>query len=253
MAEREPGSAVPGRRGQARAASTPSSPGARGHVPGRPGRPGLPPGHRHRPPGLFLAGAWTDTGWPATMEGAVRSGHAAARAVLAHRRPDATIRRCWRDRRRRPRCSTGPRHSSSPRSATAVDAPAPRASAGPPSTTSGWVDLDGRPPTAAAARACGPRWPLLSAAAVGADRGRRRAGRRRHRAGAQLLAAARRRHRRRPANAATGPRCGPLFGVGARPSLVGDALTPWPSRCCSRLARRGRAERLGAGRAATGR
>jgi squalene-associated FAD-dependent desaturase len=33
-------------------------------------------------PGLYLAGAWTDTGWPATMEGAVLSGHAAARAVL---------------------------------------------------------------------------------------------------------------------------------------------------------------------------
>jgi squalene-associated FAD-dependent desaturase len=28
--------------------------------------------------GLFLAGAWTQTGWPATMEGAVRSGIAAA-------------------------------------------------------------------------------------------------------------------------------------------------------------------------------
>ncbi len=28
--------------------------------------------------GLLLAGAWTDTGWPATMEGAVRSGVAAA-------------------------------------------------------------------------------------------------------------------------------------------------------------------------------
>jgi squalene-associated FAD-dependent desaturase len=27
---------------------------------------------------LVLAGAWTDTGWPATMEGAVRSGHRAA-------------------------------------------------------------------------------------------------------------------------------------------------------------------------------
>ena len=31
--------------------------------------------------GLLLAGAWTDTGWPATMEGAVRSGVAAARAL----------------------------------------------------------------------------------------------------------------------------------------------------------------------------
>jgi len=29
-------------------------------------------------PGLVLAGAWTDTGWPDTMEGAVRSGLAAA-------------------------------------------------------------------------------------------------------------------------------------------------------------------------------
>jgi squalene-associated FAD-dependent desaturase len=32
--------------------------------------------------GLSLAGAWTDTGWPATMEGALRSGHAAAHAVM---------------------------------------------------------------------------------------------------------------------------------------------------------------------------
>ncbi len=30
---------------------------------------------------LFLAGDWTDTGWPSTMEGAVRSGDAAAEAV----------------------------------------------------------------------------------------------------------------------------------------------------------------------------
>ena len=32
--------------------------------------------------GLFLAGDWTDTGWPATMEGAVRSGYLSAEAVL---------------------------------------------------------------------------------------------------------------------------------------------------------------------------
>jgi squalene-associated FAD-dependent desaturase len=32
--------------------------------------------------GLFLAGDWTDTGWPATMESAVRSGYLAAEAVL---------------------------------------------------------------------------------------------------------------------------------------------------------------------------
>ena len=30
----------------------------------------------------MVAGAWTDTGWPATMEGAVRSGTAAAQALL---------------------------------------------------------------------------------------------------------------------------------------------------------------------------
>ena len=34
-------------------------------------------------PNLFLAGAWTDTGWPATMESAVRSGIHAAEAVMA--------------------------------------------------------------------------------------------------------------------------------------------------------------------------
>ena len=32
---------------------------------------------------LFLAGEWTDTGWPSTMEGAVRSGVFAANAVAA--------------------------------------------------------------------------------------------------------------------------------------------------------------------------
>jgi squalene-associated FAD-dependent desaturase len=47
-----------------------------------PGSGRLRPGPRTRVPGLFLAGAWTDTGWPATMEGAVRSGHAAAREAL---------------------------------------------------------------------------------------------------------------------------------------------------------------------------
>ena len=50
---------------------------------------GVPGTAKHRPgavtnvPGLVLAGAWTDTGWPATMEGAVRSGRAAAQAALA--------------------------------------------------------------------------------------------------------------------------------------------------------------------------
>jgi len=34
-------------------------------------------------PNLFLAGDWTRSGWPATMEGAVRSGYLAAEAVTA--------------------------------------------------------------------------------------------------------------------------------------------------------------------------
>jgi zeta-carotene desaturase len=33
-------------------------------------------------PNLYLAGDWTQTGWPATMEGAVRSGYLAAEAIL---------------------------------------------------------------------------------------------------------------------------------------------------------------------------
>jgi squalene-associated FAD-dependent desaturase len=49
-----------------------------------PGTARLRPGSRTATPRLFLAGAWTDTGWPATMEGAVRSGVRAARdAMLA--------------------------------------------------------------------------------------------------------------------------------------------------------------------------
>jgi squalene-associated FAD-dependent desaturase len=48
-----------------------------------PGARASRPGPRTKLPGLALAGSWTDTGWPATMEGAVRSGHAAAREALA--------------------------------------------------------------------------------------------------------------------------------------------------------------------------
>jgi uncharacterized protein with NAD-binding domain and iron-sulfur cluster len=44
---------------------------------------GLRPGPRTDIPGLWLAGDWTDTGLPATIEGAVRSGLAAAEGVDA--------------------------------------------------------------------------------------------------------------------------------------------------------------------------
>jgi zeta-carotene desaturase len=43
----------------------------------------LRPEARTRVPNVFLAGDWTRSGWPATMEGAVRSGYLAAEAVAA--------------------------------------------------------------------------------------------------------------------------------------------------------------------------
>ncbi|MFB8348455.1 hydroxysqualene dehydroxylase HpnE [Streptomyces niveus] len=57
-----------------------------------PGVGRLRPAARTRAAGLFLAGAWTATGWPATMEGAVRSGFSAAGEALSelgrtHRHP----------------------------------------------------------------------------------------------------------------------------------------------------------------------
>jgi uncharacterized protein with NAD-binding domain and iron-sulfur cluster len=51
---------------------------------GTPGSHALRPGTATGIANLYLAGAWTDTGWPATMEGAVRSGTRAAALALAH-------------------------------------------------------------------------------------------------------------------------------------------------------------------------
>jgi uncharacterized protein with NAD-binding domain and iron-sulfur cluster len=48
-------------------------------------RPGIQPARLpQRTPidNLFLAGDWTDSGWPATMEGAVRSGYRAAEEMM---------------------------------------------------------------------------------------------------------------------------------------------------------------------------
>lgn len=47
-----------------------------------PGVGRLRPAARTQSTGLYLAGAWTATGWPATMESAVRSGTVAAREAL---------------------------------------------------------------------------------------------------------------------------------------------------------------------------
>lgn len=53
-----------------------------------PGINPLRPTPQTKAEGFFLAGDWCRTGWPATMEGAVRSGYAAARAWAATHRPD---------------------------------------------------------------------------------------------------------------------------------------------------------------------
>jgi len=51
-----------------------------------PGTERLRPETRTPIPGLYLAGDYTATGWPATIEGAVRSGKQAAEALLIDRR-----------------------------------------------------------------------------------------------------------------------------------------------------------------------
>ena len=47
----------------------------------RPGIDRLRPGQKTAVSNLFLAGDWTSTGWPATMEGAVRSGRMALESI----------------------------------------------------------------------------------------------------------------------------------------------------------------------------
>jgi zeta-carotene desaturase len=46
-----------------------------------PGGDAYRPSHTSPWPRLFLAGDWTATGWPSTMEGAVRSGYGAAETL----------------------------------------------------------------------------------------------------------------------------------------------------------------------------
>jgi zeta-carotene desaturase len=63
---------------------------ARATFSARPGLGAERPGARTTIDGLYLAGDWTATGWPATMESAVRSGYMAAEAISGLRflRPD---------------------------------------------------------------------------------------------------------------------------------------------------------------------
>lgn len=57
----------------------------------RPGLDAIRPTQQTVVPNLFLAGDWTRTGWPATMEGAVRSGYLAAEAILKQHGQPAQI------------------------------------------------------------------------------------------------------------------------------------------------------------------
>jgi squalene-associated FAD-dependent desaturase len=61
-----------------------------------PGTAALRPPPVTATPGVFLAGAWTATTWPATMEGAVRSGESAAAALLAAATPQRSSSPTWR-------------------------------------------------------------------------------------------------------------------------------------------------------------
>ena len=128
-------------------------PRARGDVPA--GSPAARRcGRRPRPAraGLFLAGAWTDTGWPATMEGAVRSGDAAARAVSGARPGDEGE---WPHDRDSVHVGACPRVRSSRRCA--------RPSGGSTATCRlvasyhlGWCDTDGRPAEGGGGKAVRP-------------------------------------------------------------------------------------------------
>jgi zeta-carotene desaturase len=72
----------------------------------RPQLDSIRPGAASPWPGIYLAGDWTATGWPATMEGAARSGYRAAEALtqsqgvarnfLAPELPAAGIMRLFR-------------------------------------------------------------------------------------------------------------------------------------------------------------
>jgi hypothetical protein len=80
LAAREVEASLPGARGQwpVRATVIREKQATFSLAPGQPRRPGT----RTDVANLFLAGDWTDTGLPATIEGAVVSGNRAAAAVM---------------------------------------------------------------------------------------------------------------------------------------------------------------------------
>lgn len=90
------------------------------------------PGIEHqRPPqrtaidGLYLAGDWTATGWPSTMEGAVRSGYMAAEEILETLGTPARVRQRDLPRGLLARLLLGPAAAATPPASTAPPAPRP--------------------------------------------------------------------------------------------------------------------------------
>ena len=124
-----------------------------------PGSGALRPKAATRRPGLVLAGAWTDTGWPDTMEGAVRSGLAAAvelrRTVAQTRLNDwgTSVTAVMPEGVALARDLVGPRDGGR-------DRPAHPGRARRRGVPSRLRRRRGQPDrAAAAARRCGPRWP----------------------------------------------------------------------------------------------
>jgi uncharacterized protein with NAD-binding domain and iron-sulfur cluster len=116
-----------------------------------PGSGALRPKTATRLPGLVLAGAWTDTGWPDTMEGAVRSGLSAAielRPTLGlpsqSRGPARTAEPTWAAV---PAASSDPNASASTPNASAST---PNASASTPNASASTPNASASTPNASA-------------------------------------------------------------------------------------------------------
>ncbi|HYM63178.1 MAG TPA: FAD-dependent oxidoreductase, partial [Gaiellaceae bacterium] len=58
---------------------------------GKPGTALLRAGPATGRPNVVRAGAWTNTGWPATLEGAIRSGHTASALTQSGRREMVSV------------------------------------------------------------------------------------------------------------------------------------------------------------------
>lgn len=133
-------------------------------------------------PNIALAGAWTDTGWPATMEGAVRSGHSAAEVVLALPRTPAPVVTPARSSRAPRGTRTGPsgatdEFAKAQELTRALVTPALRKAVDTLAGLErlvvayhlGFVDAQGNPVHEDGGKKLRPMLALLSAQAIGAD------------------------------------------------------------------------------------